>query len=135
MNQNLFIIGPVASGKNTLLDGLKKKYNLNILDTGKLYRYLAWCICKKTDINPNFDLLYKNDGQEVKRISQKIYQWNRTLESSLKELEIVDGKLFIGGQEVDEGELYSKEVNSIISLVAKSQLIRKEYCILLTKIL
>ena len=125
MNQNLFIIGPVASGKNTLLDGLKKKYNLNILDTGKLYRYLAWCICKKTDINPNFDLLYKNDGQEVKRISQKIYQWNRTLESSLKELEIVDGKLFIGGQEVDEGELYSKEVNSIISLVAKSQLIRK----------
>ena len=27
MNQNLFIIGPVASGKNTLLDNLKRKYN------------------------------------------------------------------------------------------------------------
>lgn len=33
MNQNLFIIGPVASGKNTLLDNLKKKYNINVLDT------------------------------------------------------------------------------------------------------
>ena len=40
MNQNLFIIGPVASGKNTLLDNLKKKYNINVLDTGQLYRFV-----------------------------------------------------------------------------------------------
>ena len=48
MNQNLFIIGPVASGKNSLLDNLKKKYNINILDTGQLYRYIAFCIFQKT---------------------------------------------------------------------------------------
>lgn len=36
MKQNLFIIGPVASGKSTLLDNLKKEYNINVLDTGQL---------------------------------------------------------------------------------------------------
>ena len=40
MNQNLFIIGPVASGKNTLLDNLKKKCKINVLDTGQLYSIL-----------------------------------------------------------------------------------------------
>ena len=82
MKQNLFIIGPVASGKNTLLDNLKKIYNLNVLDTGRLYRYLTLCILEKTNINPNYDKLYKNDEQEEKRVIQEIYNWNKTLEKS-----------------------------------------------------
>ena len=125
MNQNLFIIGPVASGKNTLLDNLKRKYNINILDTGKLYRYLALCATQRTTINPDYQKLFENDKQEETRIIQQLYSWNRTFEESLNELEIIDGKLVVEGQEVTDDKLYSKEVNSIISLVAKSNLIRK----------
>ena len=84
MNQNLFIIGPVASGKNTLLENLKKKYNINILDSGQLYRYIALCILKKTSVNPDYKSLYKNDTEEEKRILQEIFKWNRTIEKSLK---------------------------------------------------
>ena len=125
MNQNLFIIGPVASGKNTLLENLKKKYNINILDSGQLYRYIALCILKKTSVNPDYKSLYKNDTEEEKRILQEIFKWNRTIEKSLKELEIVDGKLTIDGQSIGEENLYSKEVNSIVAIIAKSDLIRK----------
>ena len=125
MNQNLFIIGPVASGKNTLLDNLKRKYNINVLDTGKLYRYLALCAIQRTTINPDYQKLFENDKQEETRIIQELYRWNRTFEESLNKLEIIDGKLVVEGQEVTDDKLYSKEVNSIISLVAKSNLIRK----------
>lgn len=125
MNQNLFIIGPVASGKNTLLDNLKRKYNINVLDTGKLYRYLALCAIQRTTINPDYQKLFENDKQEETRIIQELYKWNRTFEESLSKLEIIDGKLVVEGQEVTDDKLYSKEVNSIISLVAKSNLIRK----------
>ena len=97
MNQNLFIIGPVASGKNSLLDNLKKKYNINVLDTGQLYRYIAICIFQKTNINPNLESLYKNDIREEKRILQEVFKWNRTIEKSLKELEILDGRLNVDG--------------------------------------
>ena len=125
MKQNLFIIGPVASGKNTLLDNLKKKYNINVLDTGQLYRYIAFCIFQKTTINPNLDNLYKNNIREEKRILQEVFKWNRTIEKSLKELEILDGKLHIDGQILKDDSLYSKEVNSIVAIIAKSDLIRK----------
>lgn len=125
MNQNLFIIGPVASGKNTLLDNLKRKYNINVLDTGKLYRYLALCAIQRTSINPDYQKLFENDKQEETRIIQELYRWNRTFEESLNKLEIIDGKLVVEDQEVTDDKLYSKEVNSIISLVAKSNLIRK----------
>lgn len=125
MNQNLFIIGPVASGKNTLLDNLKRKYNINVLDTGKLYRYLALCAIQRTTINPDYQKLFENDKQEETRIIQELYRWNRSFEESLNKLEIIDGKLVVEDQEVTDDKLYSKEVNSIISLVAKSNLIRK----------
>lgn len=125
MNQNLFIIGPVASGKNSLLDNLKKKYNINVLDTGQLYRYIAICIFQKTNINPNLESLYKNYIREEKRILQEVFKWNRTIEKSLKELEILDGRLNVDGQILREDSLYSKEVNSIVAIIAKSDLIRK----------
>lgn len=115
MNQNLFIIGPVASGKNTLLENLKKKYNINILDTGQLYRYIALCIFQKTSINPNYENLYKNDIEEEKRILQEIFKWNRTIEKSLKELEIVDGKLSIEGQPIGE-KIYIVKKLIVLSL-------------------
>ena len=125
MNQNLFIIGPVASGKNILLDNLKKKYHLNVLDTGQIYRYIAFCILEKTNINPDFESLYKNDNREEERILKELFKWNRTIEKSLKELEIFDGKLYINKQILLEDCLYRKDVNNIVAIIAKSDLIRK----------
>ena len=110
MNQNLFIIGPVASGKNTLLDNLKKRYNINVLDTGQLYRYIAFCIFQKTTINPNLESLYKNDIGEENRILQEIFKWNKTIEKSLKELEILDGKLHLGEQVLEEDSFTAKRL-------------------------
>ena len=124
MNQNLFIIGPVASGKNTLLKNLKHKYNINVLDTGQLYRYIAFCIIQKTNISPNIERLYKNDIKEEKRILQEIFKWNRTIEKSLKDLKIVDGNLYIDGQILKIDSLYSKDVNSVVAIIAKSDMIR-----------
>lgn len=125
MKQNLFIIGPVASGKNTLLYNLQKRYNINVLDTGQLYRYIAFCIFQKTDINPDFEKLYKNDIKEEKRILQEVFKWSRTIEKSLQELKILDGKLCTTEKALTEDCLYSKEVNSVVGIIAKSDLIRK----------
>lgn len=124
MTQNLFIIGPVASGKNTLLNNLKKKYNMSVLDTGQLYRYLALCLLNETTINPDCEKLCKNDAEEENRISKAIFRWSRTIEKALDELEVVDGKLCLHGKILLEESLYSKEVNEIVSVVAKSNMVR-----------
>ena len=79
MSRNLFIVGPVACGKNTLLDNLKKKYNINILDTGRLFRYVALNIIQNTTINPDFDKMYLGDEQEKNRIVDEIYKYNREI--------------------------------------------------------
>ncbi|MEM7070641.1 MAG: (d)CMP kinase [Pseudomonadota bacterium] len=42
------IDGPAASGKNTLARAIAKHYRLDYLDTGKLYRALAYLILQQT---------------------------------------------------------------------------------------
>ena len=94
MKQNLLIIGPVAAGKRTLLNKLKNKYKLNVLDTGKLFRFLAMCIHQETDINPNYNLLFKNDKSEIERITNKIHRRNKTLSELLSKVKVNDGNIF-----------------------------------------
>lgn len=125
MSRNLFIVGPVACGKNTLLDNLKKKYNINILDTGRLFRYVALNIIQNTTINPDFDKMYLGDEQEKNRIVDEIYKYNREIEKAFKELQIVEGNLMVNDKEVEEKDLYSRQVNSILSAVAKNKMVRK----------
>lgn len=126
MTQNLFIIGNVASGKRTLLEKLKNKYNLNVLDTGKLFRFLSLTICNETDINPDYLKLSKDDVQEEERIINAIYKRNRTLTKLLQKLKVIDGKLILNGEQIDEEKLYSKEVNSILPIVSESNFLRKK---------
>ena len=46
--KNLFVIGPVASGKTTISKKIAQKTNMNCFDTGLLFRFLGWVILNMT---------------------------------------------------------------------------------------
>ena len=127
MKQNLFIVGNVAAGKNELLERLKNKYNLTIIDSGKLYRYLTLVLSGQETISPDYTELYQGNILEKERINQAIFKLNKTLTDILKNLKLNEnGKLIAGETEINDELLYSKNVNALISVVASNSLIRKQ---------
>ena len=126
MKENILIIGSVASGKNTLMDKLKETYELNALDTGKVYRYLASIVDENTEILPKYEKLLENDLDESNRIKHEIFKWNRTIANALDNLKVLNGKLYVGEDEIGDKLLYSKKVNALVPTLAKSEFIRQK---------
>ena len=93
------IDGTAGSGKGTISQLIAKKYNLEYLDTGKLYRRIALEI-KNQNIN------YKEE-EELKKFLEKFKKNFNNLDFESK-------------------KLYTEEVALFTSKVAKISLIRKE---------
>ncbi|MBQ8044144.1 MAG: (d)CMP kinase [Clostridia bacterium] len=123
---NIFIVGPVATGKNTLLNKLKSNYNIEIVDTGQLYRYIAYIVNTQTDINPDFEKINLNDESEIQRVLHAVFKWNRTIEHKLENLSIKGGCLHEGDAPLNAEILYKKEVNLLVSKLAKLPFLREK---------
>lgn len=93
-NLVIAIDGPSASGKGTLAKKLAAHFNLPYLNTGALYRLVAWRVMERKIEPSEFE---KNIGELVKNIS----------ESDL-ELE----------------ELFSEKVGAVASIIAKNPKLR-----------
>lgn len=117
---NLFIVGSVASGKNTLMDQLKKHGDFTFIDTGLIYRYLTREYF--TQLNLSFNIL--DDEEEMKAVKESIYKLTKFCKKTLSELSFKDSKPFKGDVKVDLESLYSKNVNNFISIIAKIPYIR-----------
>ena len=95
--------GPAGSGKSTISKMVAKKYRLTYLDTGAMYRMIAF-----TSIRDGVDL---DDTGEVVNLLDKV------------NIDMKDGKFYVDGDDVSL-EIRTPEVTAIVSKVAAIREVR-----------
>lgn len=97
--------GPAGSGKSTIAKLIAKKYNFTYLDTGAMYRMIAYYT-----IEHNISL---DDKAAINKMLDEV------------KLDIVGNQFFVDGKDVTE-LIRTPEVNAIVSEVAAIKEIRKK---------
>ena len=83
-NFHIAVDGSSASGKTTASKIISKEFNLKLLSSGKLYRYIAYKIIKnKNKYNKNIIYNFSKSITEKKLNSKKLYNQNVTNLSSI----------------------------------------------------
>lgn len=125
--KNLFVIGPVASGKTTISKKIAQKLNMNCFDTGLLFRFLGWVILNMTQVYPDFTKIEACDQCETKRILDEIRYKRVLLEKELNNIILQNqGQMkYKHLEDILKLGLYSTQINTIVSLVAQSATARK----------
>jgi len=95
--------GPAGSGKSTISKMVAEKYRLTYLDTGAMYRMIAY-----TSIRDGVDL---DDTEEVVNLLEKV------------NIDMKDGKFYVDGVDVSL-EIRTPEVTAIVSKVAAIREVR-----------
>jgi cytidylate kinase len=95
--------GPAGSGKSTISKMVAKKYRLTYLDTGAMYRMIAF-----TSIRDRVDL---DDTAEVVNLLDRV------------NIDMKDGKFYVDGVDVSL-EIRTPEVTAIVSKVAAIREVR-----------
>lgn len=121
---NIFILGPVASGKNTLLDNIAKDNEVIALDTGRIFRYVAYKLYRKLNTKINFDAVYKSNEQAIKLLIENIYHLTKYINLQLEKLRFDGYEILENNEILDINCLYGKYVNCILPLISKVQTIR-----------
>lgn len=98
------IDGPAGSGKSTIARILASKLNFIYLDSGAMYRAIAWRV-----LNENIDL---NHSARLRPLIESTH------------FEIDPNGLLVNGERVGE-ELRTPEVSSLASEVAKNPIVRE----------
>lgn len=99
------IDGPAGSGKSTIAKILAKKYDMTYLDTGAMYRMVAFYSLK--------NIVTLENKEEVDKMLKEI------------KLDIVKDQFFINGTDVSL-EIRTPEVTAIVSKVAAVKEIREK---------
>lgn len=121
---NIFILGPVASGKNTLLDNIAKDNEVIALDTGRIFRYVAYKLYRKLNTKINFDAVYKSNEQAIKLLIENIYHLTKYINLQLEKLKFDGYEILENNEILDINCLYGRYVNCILPLISKVQTIR-----------
>ncbi len=103
------IDGPAGAGKSTVTRAFAQRMRLLYLDTGAMYRAVAWLIQNK-HINPADEISVKNSLQDL------------TINLGLKKFS-ENPKIMINGNDVTDA-IRSPEVTSIVSLIASQKAVR-----------
>lgn len=99
------IDGPAASGKTTVARALARRLRVVYLDTGAMYRALAYLALRTgTDVD---------NGAALARLVAA-----QPIEVRLDQAAPLGFRITAGGQELDDAALQSKEVTAIVSAVA-----------------
>ena len=99
------IDGPAASGKTTVARALARRLRVLYLDTGAMYRALAYLALRTgTDVD---------NGAALARLVAA-----QPIEVRLDQAAPLGFRVMAGGQELDDAALQSKEVTAIVSAVA-----------------
>ena len=91
------IDGPAGSGKGTVSKRLAKECNLTYIDTGAMYRAIAYSTLKN-----NIDI---NDEESIIKLASE------------SKIEFIDGKTYLNGIDVSS-EIRSMEVTRIVSPIS-----------------
>ncbi len=104
------IDGPAGSGKSTVAKQLAKRLGFAFLDTGAMYRAVAWnCLQQNLDLTENAAIIERTSIQKIKFDEA--------------------GRLFSDGKEITS-EIRSAEVTKIASVVAMIPEVRERMVIL-----
>lgn len=107
------IDGPAASGKTTVARGVARKLHVLYLDTGAMYRAVAYLALQtRTDAD---------NGQALARLAVL-----QPIVVELDDLAPLGFRIFAAGRELDEALLQSNEVTAIVSTVAAHREVREE---------
>ena len=98
------IDGPAGSGKSTAARGLARRLGFQYLDTGAMYRAVAWA-CLADGVDPA-------DEQQTSSLAERI------------EMRIDGERIFVDGREIS-GEIRTPEVTQTASLVAMQPAVRR----------
>ncbi len=105
MKFNIAIDGPSAAGKSTIAKLLAKKYNFSYLDTGAMYRLVAYKAIKN-----NIDL---TDEKALAEMIKESY------------FDIFpDGSIYLDKKPIDDRLIRSAEISMISSNISKFNLVR-----------
>jgi len=105
------IDGPAASGKTTVARALARRLRVLYLDTGAMYRALAYLALRTgTDVD---------NGAALARLVAA-----QPIEVRLDQAAPLGFRITAGGQELDDAALQSKEVTAIVSAVAANAEVR-----------
>lgn len=121
---NIFILGPVASGKNTLLEKISNNYDVISLDTGRVFRYVAYKLLEKMNGKINFEAIYNNDENEIKLLMESIYHSTKYVKLQLQNITFDGDKILENDIVINLNCLYTKKVNYLLPFIAKIQVIR-----------
>ncbi|MCA9021754.1 MAG: (d)CMP kinase [Planctomycetaceae bacterium] len=99
------IDGPAGSGKSTAARGLSKRLGFEFLDTGAMYRCVAWAVLQR-NVDPA-------DEQAVTDVSQQI------------RITFSDERVLVDGEDVSEA-IRTPEVTEAASVVAQYPAVRQE---------
>ena len=122
--KNIFIVGPVASGKSTLMNKILEKYDIVALDTGLLYRYVAKIIFDKIKNDIDINALSNKDLSQIDVVNKFIYTNSNYYTGKLNSLTFTDNKLYENDEELNLKQLYEPSVNILLPIVAKVSTIR-----------
>ena len=132
---NIFILGPVASGKNTLLDIIVKEHDVVALDTGRIFRYIAYKLCEKFENETDIENINQIGEQEMNALLDKIYHSTKYINSQLQLLRFDGYNILENEKKLNINYLYEKRVNCLLPIIAKISTIRNmvlnfiEYCL------
>ncbi|WP_339727745.1 (d)CMP kinase [uncultured Gimesia sp.] len=99
------IDGPAGSGKSTAARGLSKRLGFEFLDTGAMYRCVAWGVLQR-NVDPA-------DEQAVTDVSQQV------------KITFADDQVLLDGEDVSEA-IRTPEVTEAASVVAQYPTVRQE---------
>lgn len=102
---NIAIDGPAGSGKGTVAKIVAKKLDYRYIDTGVMYRLLTYLMIK--------DNISVEDDEKIKELLIDKFDY-----------EVKDDKVYFNNKDVTL-DLRSKEVNALISPVARKPYVRK----------
>ena len=122
---NIFIVGPVASGKNTLLENIVKNNNdITFLDTGRIFRFVAYEVYNEIKNDINIDKVLNNDKEEIEKVQRRLFHLTKFISSKLEQLSYNGERMFINNTEIDISNFYQKNVNALLPIISKIPTIR-----------
>lgn len=124
--KNIFIVGPVASGKNTLMEKILSKNDAITLDTGRVYRYVAYKLYQKVKDDIEVRKILSKDVNEIDKLLNLVYRLTKYYTHELSILSFDGNSLYENSNKLDVEILYSKEVNAILPVIARISTLRNK---------
>jgi len=124
--KNIFIVGPVASGKNTLMEKILSKNDAITLDTGRVYRYVAYKLYQKVKDDIEIRKILSKDVNEIDKLLNLVYRLTKYYTHELSILSFDGNSLYENSNKLDVEILYSKEVNAILPVIARISTLRNK---------